>query len=334
MDRLPFLEQILEKVKVLPGVRQAALISDLPTDNNGGFNDFLIEGRPAPKGKDRAYEALMRMVSPGYFELMGVPLRRGRFPLPSDRKGSLLVAVIDEAMAKTFWPGEDPVGKRFTLGGKKFFTVIGIAGSVREAGLMGGQEPHMYLVLAQIPGATQFMNRIVAKTEGNPLALSTGVREAVHQVDPDQPVSRIRALDQMVSNTVAKPRFSLLLLGLFALLALVLSIVGIFGVTAYSVSQRTRELGLRMALGAERGGVLRMVVQEAGTLAGLGVLIGVVLAFFVTRVMSSLLYGISATDPLTFVGISLGLVVISLAAAYLPGRKATRVDPIVALRAE
>jgi putative ABC transport system permease protein len=179
-----------------------------------------------------------------------------------------------------------------------------------------------------------FMMRIVVRTAGDPAALGPQVRGAVYKVDPEQPVSRMMTLEQLVSNSVAKPRFSLLLLGLFAVLALVLSIIGIYGITSYSVSQRTREVGLRMALGAEPKGIVQMIVGETGLLAGLGIVIGLAAAYALSRVMASLLYGVAATDPVTFVSVALGLALVALIAAYLPGRRATRVSPVVALRTE
>ena len=336
-QRLPFLQRVVDKVRVLPGITNAAIISDLPMDGDGGFRGFTINGQ-APKSavseQSLGQVALQRSAAPGYFELMGIPLRRGRYFTTADTADSQKVALIDEEMARHYLPGEDPIGKRLDLAKKAAFqyTIVGVVGSVREAGLLGDLQSQMYMVPAQTPLLVGFLMRIVMRTSGDPLAVIPEVRAAVREVDPSQPVSRIRTLDQMIAASVDKPRFSVMLLGLFAGLALVLAIVGIYGVTSYSISQRTRELGIRMALGAERGRVLRMVVLEAGRLAGVGVLCGIAAALVMTRVMSSLLYGVSATDPLTFVGVALGLILIVLIATWLPGRKATRVQPTAALR--
>jgi putative ABC transport system permease protein len=338
-ERGPYMDRILEQVRTVTGVRAAALISDLPMGLGETYNNVLPEGQEEEAKKTGEVRfAALRTVSPGYFEIMGIPLRSGRYFTPADREGSVAVAVVNEMMAKEFWPGEDPVGKRlrFGLGGAgNFYTVVGVVGGVRHSGLQGDLRSELYRLASQsLPGTVPFMMRIVMRTDVAPAALTTPLRAAVKEVAPAQPVSSIQTLEQMVSTSVAKPRFSLLLLALFAALALVLSIVGIYGITAYSVSQRTRELGLRMALGARPGGILRMVVGQTGLLAAVGVLFGLGAAYALTRLMASLLYGVEATDPLIFSAVSLGLVLVSLVAALLPGRRATRVDPLVALRTE
>jgi putative ABC transport system permease protein len=335
-QRGPFIERVLDKVRTVPGVTSAALISDLPM----GVGETVDTVQPEGQSKDKKAEArfvALRTVSPNYFEVMSVAKREGRYFTEADRAGTLPVAVINEEMAKDFWPGESAIGKRFSMGqgGPTQYTVVGVVAGVRYAGLQGELRSEMYRLETQAPKETvPFMMRIVMRTQGDPQAMTSAVRSAVKEVDPSQPVSSIRTMDQLVSNSVAKPRFSLLLLGLFALLALVLSIIGIYGITSYSVSQRTRELGLRMALGAQPREILRMVIKETGTLALFGVVIGLAAAYGLTRLMSALLFGVKATDPLIFLGVAVGLVLISLLAAFLPGRRATRVDPLVALRAE
>ncbi len=337
-QRLPFLQRVVDKLRTLPGIDSAAVTSDLPMDGDGGFRGFRIEGQAEKTaGPDQTLNrqlALQRSAAPGYFETMRIPLRRGRFFTAADTADSQKVALIDETMARTYLPGEDPIGKRLLLGKKAAYqyTIVGVVGSVREAGLLGDLQSQMYMVASQNPVLIGFLMRIVMHTAGDPLSVIPEVRTAVRQVDPTEPVSRIRTLDQMVAASVDKPRFSVMLLGLFAGLALVLAIVGIYGVTSYSISQRTRELGIRMALGAERGSVLRMLMMEAGRLAGAGVLCGIVAAFAMTRILASLLYGVSTTDPLTFVGVPLGLILAVLVATWLPGRKATRIQPVTALR--
>jgi putative ABC transport system permease protein len=277
-----------------------------------------------------------RQATPGYFETIGIPLRRGRLFNAGDRDGKQRVAIIDEGMARTFWPGQEALGKRFRMGDfsdkdDRWITVVGVVGSVRHSGLHADPRPQLYRPEAQAPSPALY---VVARTTGDPRSLVAAVGAAVHEVDRDQPISQVRTLEQVVAESLLARRFNLLLLGLFAGLALALSAVGIYGVTAYSVTQRTREMGLRMALGAQPGGVLRLVVGEAGALVGLGVALGLAAAFGLTRVMASLLYGVGSTDPGTFVAVAVGLTGIAIAAAWLPGMRATRVDPMVALRAE
>jgi predicted permease len=336
-NRGPFIERVLEKVKTVPGVSSAALISDLPMGVGETVNNVSPEGQEDKERKGEVRFAALRTVSPGYFELMGVPLRSGRYFTEADRDGTLPVAVINDVMAKDFWPGENAIGKRFRmgLGGPTLYTVVGVVAGIRYSGLQGELRSEMYRLEKQAPKETvPFMMRIVMRTQGDPTALTSAIRSAVKEVDPGQPVSSVQTMDQLVAKSVAKQRFSLLLFGLFALLALLLSVVGIYGVTSYSVAQRTRELGLRMALGAQPGAILKMVIRETGTLTVIGVVIGVAAAYALTRFMETLLFGVKATDPLIFLGIAVGLLLVSVIAAFFPGRRATRVDPLVALRAE
>jgi putative ABC transport system permease protein len=335
-QRFPFYQRVVEGARALPGVDAAAMISDLPMGGTEAVAAITVEGRPAPK-PGAAPMLPVRRVSPGYFELMGIRLRRGRLFSAVDRMGTMPVAVIDESMARALWPGEDPLGKRLrdNDSGDAWYTVVGVVGDIHESALKDDVHPEFYELTSQVPAASvPFMMRIVVRTDGDPLSLVSGIQDVVHHVDPNQPVSRIRTMDQVVANTLAGSRFSLLLLGLFAALALVLSIVGIYGVTSYAVAQRRRELGLRMALGAQRKGILGLVVRETGALAGLGIALGLAAALASTRLLGSLLFGVGAIDPATFLAASLGVLAISLSAAWLPGRRATRVDPIVALRTE
>jgi putative ABC transport system permease protein len=279
----------------------------------------------------------VRAVSPGYFEIMNVPLRKGRYFAPSDRQGSQPVVIVNDVLARDFYPGEDPVGKqvRISQGQDTWYTIAGVVAGIRYSGLQGELRSELYRVVEQAPeGTVPFMMRIAMRTNGDPEKLSTAIRGAVKQVNPEQPVSNIQTMDHLVSNSIAQPRFALLLFGLFASLALVLSIIGIYGITAYSVSQRTRELGLRMALGAQRSGLLKMVLGETGLLALIGAAIGLFVAFAVTRAMASLLFQVRAIDPVVFFAVPVGLILVCLIAALLPGRRATRVDPNVALRTE
>lgn len=339
-NRGPFMESVLERVKPLPGVQSAALISDLPMGGGETVTNIAIEGRPEAKPGEAPTVAL-RTVSPGYFEIMSVPLRKGRYFTDQDRQGSVPVVVINDVMANDLFPGEDPLNKRLQLPGfgDTFYTIIGVVAGIRYSGPQGELRSELYRLVSQTPpGTMPFIMRIAMRTDAEPETLANQVRAAVKEVNPEQPVSNIRTMEQLVSNSIAKPRFSMMLLVLFAALALLLSIVGIYGITAYSVAQRTRELGLRMALGAQPGGILRMVIGETGVLAAIGVVLGLAAAFALTKVLasflSSQLFGVEATDPLIFVAVAFGLILISLAAALLPGRRATRVDPQVALRSE
>ncbi|HEX2225405.1 MAG TPA: ABC transporter permease [Thermoanaerobaculia bacterium] len=333
--RAAFFERVIEELRGQAGVVSVGAVSSLPMSGVENVEALYIEGRPEPE-PEKTPLADFRMASPGYFDTLGIPLQRGRLFAATDTAESTKVAVIDEEMAATYWPDADPIGQRFRVGGPNnanapIWTVVGIVGNVRHSGLHVQARPQLYV--PQVQRSSSIM-AIAVRTERDPEALIPAARAAVRAVDPDQPISVIRTMDEVVSASVAGRRFNMVLLGVLAALALVLSAVGIYGVTSYSVSQRTREMGLRMALGARRGQVLGMVVAEAGRLAVLGVICGLVLAFLATRVMASLLFGVQPTDPVTFAAVALGLALIAMLAAWLPGRRATGVDPMVALRSE
>lgn len=328
-----FAAQVLDRLRALPGVAAAGAASDLPLAG-GNFYTFLIEGRPLPE-PDRMPAAGELRVTPGYLEALGVPLLRGRTFTPADGPEAPLAAVVDQALADACWPGEDPLGRRFRLGQPSdpqdpWYTVVGVVGTVRNP-FQAAPRPQMYRAAAQHP---PLRLSFVVRGEGEPGALLAAARAAVREADPEQPVARLSTLDEAAAAPLAGRRFGLSLLGLFAGLALLLSGIGIAGVTAHAAARRTRELGLRLALGARPGAVLRLLLGEAAALAGAGVLIGLAAAWALTRVMSSLLYGVTPTDPATFAAVALLMIAIALAAAWLPGRRATRVDPLVALRSE
>jgi putative ABC transport system permease protein len=336
-------ERIGQRLRELPSVVAAGGISTLPLSGLEEKAGVYVEGWPVPQKPEEVRFAESQEVLPGYFETMGIPLVRGRLLDSRDTAGAPLAAVIDETMARSFWPGEDPLGKRFRRATTRrrgedpanpWYTVVGIVGNVRQS-LSEGPYPEMYRTAAQIlPAlATPYMV-FVLRTRGDPAAMVTAARAAVRQVNPAQPITRARTLEQAMANSFVRPRFSLMLAGLFAALALALSAVGIYGVTSYSVAQRSRELGLRVALGARPPAVLGLVLGEAAGLAGLGIVLGLAGAFALHRTIASLLYGVGATDPLTFGAVAAGLLLIALAAAWPPGRRATEVDPIVALRSE
>jgi putative ABC transport system permease protein len=287
----------------------------------------------------------MNPVSAGYLKAMGVPLLRGRFITEQDKNNTPRVAVIDEYMARDLFSSEDPLGQRLTIPGNDKmadlqFEVVGVIGHVKHFGLDAQKEVpfQFYMPYVQMPdefvaGMASGMT-LVARTQGDPTAMAAPVKETILALDKDQPVSGVRTMEQVLADSLAQRRFTMLLLGLFAGLALALASVGIYGVMSYTVAQRTHEIGVRMALGARPGDVLRMVVRQGMALAGLGVAIGLAVALALTRLMSSFLFGVSATDPLTFIAISLVLSGVALAACYVPARRATKVDPMVALRYE
>jgi putative ABC transport system permease protein len=266
---------------------------------------------------------------------MGIALLRGRELTERDNADAARVLVINEAMAKAFWPDEDPIGKRVAFdrinGTPNWREIVGIARDVKHVSLEDTARPEMYLPFAQFP---IFFQTIVLRTAGDPLSLVAAARSEVLAVKNDQPISNIHTMEELLSNSIAQRRFNMLLLSIFAGVALLLSAVGIYGVMSYSVAQRTHELGLRMALGAQSSHVIALVVRQGMSLALIGVGVGLAASFALTRIMASLLYGVSATDSLTFSLIALLLASVALLACYLPARRATKVDPMVALRYE
>jgi len=326
-----FFSQLIEKTSALPGVVAAGATQSLPIQGDYllGFN---IQGRPPdPPGEDQSTNYYA--VTPDYFKAMGIPLLRGRMFTEQDHKNAPRVALINETMAKTYFPDEDPIGRgiNVTNGPERFREIVGIVGDVKQYGLAQPTTLQTYEPYLQTPfnGVT-----LIVRTEGNPAALSGAIRNEVLALDKEQPVSRIRTLDQVIAGSVEQQHFLMLLLGVFAAVALILAAVGLYGVMNYAVSQRRHEIGIRMALGANTGTVLRLIVGHGMMLALIGVAIGLTGAFAVTRVMTTLLFAVSTTDPLTFAGIPILLAGVALAACLAPARRATRVDPMVALRHE
>jgi len=331
--RAPFYSELIRRVQTLPGVQSVAVASNLPLTYNGDSVPIGIEGRADPP-PDQRPDVILRVVSPGYFSTMGIALVQGRDFTEQDKGESLRVVVISEKTARHFWPGEDPIGKRLKPGSTTsdgpWREVIGVVKDVRQNDFVAEPKMQMYMAYPQVGSFAP--NALVVRTNVEPLSLGAAVRRTVWEIDKDQPVSDIRSMDEIVSEAVARQRFSMLLLGVFAGLALVLAAVGIYGVMSYSVAQRTREIGIRMALGAKSSDVLKMAVGQGLRLVFAGVVIGLAAALILTRVMASLLFGVSATDPATFATISLVLFSAALLASYIPARRATKVDPMVALR--
>ena len=333
--RAPFYRELRERLEALPGVEAAGAGFPLPLSGAGYFLSFGIEGREAPPPQDSP-SAGIRFVTPGYLEALEIPLVDGRRITAADREGAVEVAVVNRAMAERMWPGESPLGGRFTFGDPtapdaEWLEIVGVVGDVRHGDLTTEPDMEVYLPMDQNPFPTAVL---VLRTGADPESLTSGVREAVRAVDPSLPVYRVQTLDQVVGDALADQRFSAALLGVFAGLALVLASLGVYGVLSYAVSQRTRELGLRMALGAPRERVLRQVIGEGMVLVAIGVAAGTAGAFAASRLLGSLLYEVGTADPLTYAAVPALLVLVGLVAVWLPARRATRVEPVVALRTE
>jgi len=324
-QRTEFFRQLLERAGSLPGVRSVGLTTVLPLSGNESKNSFGIEGR---ENADANWASL-RLISPDYFRTMAIPLRTGRSFETRDAKDPSDSVIINETLARRFWPDEDPVGKRI-LFGDSGPTIVGVVGNIKHAGLDAEYEPEIYL-----PFADQSSHRVlVARADSEAIALAGPLRALVHSIDKDQPVDNFSTMEEVASRSVAQPRFLAILLGVFATVALALAAVGVYGVVAFSVAHRTREMGIHMALGAQPRDIVQLVLGEGMALAVIGVATGLLGAFAITRLMSTLLYRVSAADPLTFIVISLLLAGVALGASFIPARRAMKVDPMVALRHE
>ena len=304
------------------------------TYNRMGFK-FVIEGRAATKSGEEP-DAAYRAITPEYFRAMSIPLLQGREFSRQDERTSTPVVIINQSMARQFWRGEDPTGKRIRFGDRDapWYSIVGIAGDVKHMGLDANEGAAIYQPYAQKQFSFLRWMTLVMRTDVQPASLIAAVRSQVHALDNDQPVYDVATLDQLLSNSIARPRFYTALLGSFAVVALILASLGTYGVMSFSVSQRRREIGIRLAMGVGRGDIFKLVVGRGLLLALTGVAIGLGGALALTRLMSGLLFGVSATDPVTFIIISLLLAGVALAACYVPARRATKVDPMVALRYE
>src|SRR5882724_4459998 len=337
-QRYGFYDRLVERVRTLPGVRAASAASFLPVSGGGGVIHFNIAGRP-PKTPHDYVAAAFRATTSNYFETLGVPLLQGRTVSFSDTEKSPSVVVINATMAHVYFPNENPLGKRMQVGATPDNTIptmeiVGVVGDVSQ-GL--GLEPkaEMYIPYRQLDQLIPlFQMSIVIRTAGDPHQQAAALRSALAEIDPGQPLVNVRTMEDNMAATVAQPRFRTWLIGIFAALALLLAAVGIYGVMSYSVTQRTSEIGIRVTLGAQPVDVFRIVVGEGLRFALIGVVVGLTGGLILTRLLGSFLYGVSASDPLTFTGVALLLVLVSAAASFFPARRATRVDPIVALRYE
>ena len=331
-QQVAFLKEVLERVAHVPGVRSVGVTSTLPL-RGGPATTFVIEDRP-PVALGDEPSADIRVIDSNYFQTMGIPVRAGRAFARADWINAPKVMVINETMARRFWPGEDPIGKRVTMrdwGPPLTGEVVGVAGDVKADGLDSESRPMIYWPYPQFP---VIFNNIVVRTEADPIGLAGAIKSQIWSVDPAQSVASVATMDQVLSSSVAPRRFNMLLLGIFAAVALVLAAVGIYGVISYTVSQRTHEIGIRLALGARGADVLKLVVGQGMVLVLGGVGLGLAAAAGLTRLMSTLLFGVSATDAPTFVVVAVLLSGVALAACVVPARRATRVDPMVALRNE
>jgi putative ABC transport system permease protein len=332
-QRIRFYESLMNDIAVLPGVEAVAASNRLPVKNRGGdVNVYAAERPPVTEGELRT--ALVRTVSPGYFETMRIPLLTGREFTPSDDSDAPRVVIVDESVAERYFPGENPLGRGLVVdvGTDEPWEIIGVAGFVRQNNLQEGDwNPTVYFPYLQGPRLTM---RLAIRSSGEPLALVGGLRRALGALNRDIPLAAVETMDEVLSGSVTQPKMQAYLVGGFALVALLLAAIGLYGVLAYAVSQRIHEMGIRIALGANAGNVMRLVLRTGMGMVGIGLGIGLVAGFGFTRFLQSLLYQIAPTDPVTFIGVTVVLFIVGLAACFLPAWKAVKTDPLVALRVQ
>ena len=330
-----FYERLLNRIVALPGVKAAGAINYLPLSGTGNQRSFLIEGKPEPK-----LNVGFRMVSPDYFRAMGIQLRAGRLIDDRDRENAPRVAIVNETFARVFLGDEDPLGKRIKLGSAQgpfpWVTITGVVGDVKHGGLDSETRPEMYVPYLQplLSGWNVPPMFLVVRSESELSSLISAVRGVVKELDRDQPVYGVASMDQLLYRSTAPRRFNMTLLAVFAALALALAGVGVYGVMAYAVTERTREIGIRMALGAQASDALKLVISQGMRLTLVGVALGLMGAFALTRLMKSLLFDVKPTDPMTFIALALLLTFVALLACWIPARRATKVDPMIALRCD
>jgi putative ABC transport system permease protein len=341
--RAIFYHQMLERVRALPGVESAAGINHLPIAGDLWDRTFIIEGRPVPAPNDMP-DAVYRIATHGYFQTMNIPIVRGRDIAPTDDTSAAPVVVVNERMAQSFWPNENPIGQHISFASdatRQWITVVGVVKNVQEHDWAAQLAPEMYIAAFQAPdflGAAGSGNAsyitLVVRTSGDPGALTSSVKSAVWSLDSNLPISNVITMDDAVSAAYAQPRFEMLLLGVFAVVALVLAAAGIYGVMSYSVARRTHEIGIRVSMGASRRDVLMLVMRQGLVLALVGSAVGIASALLLAQLMTKLLYGVVPSDPLTFCSVAALLMLVAVAASYVPARRATRVDPVTAMRCE
>jgi predicted permease len=336
-----FFRTVLDRLSQSPGIVAAGGGFPLPFAGSDPTASFNIQGRPTAPGDPGPHGAI-RVVTPGYFTALGIPLLKGRYFTDDDRKGSQAVAIIDENLAKAYWPNEDPIGKQLRNGDNTpWATIVGVVGNIRFTTL-AGEEQSGAITMSSGKGSYYFpvyqsqapFGFVIAKTAGNAVAADSAIRQVVHDVDANLPVSDAKTMETRISESLGPQRFATNLLAVFAGLAILLAAVGLYGLISYSVAERTNEIGIRMALGAQPVDVLAMVLRQGAKLALAGAAAGIVAGLLLMRAMQSVLYGVSAADPVSFAGAAILLLFVALLACYVPARRATRVDPIIALRYE
>jgi putative ABC transport system permease protein len=335
-SRSAFYTTVLEHLQALPGVESAGMVMSLPLTGSSMNRGFRVDGRPEPKA-DENVTMDFQIVSPGYFLTLQIPVKRGRGLSAADTEATEHVIVINSAMARAYWPNEDPIGKRLAIGESSkdtsWRTIVGIVGDNKHAGLSEPAVPTAFISYHQDFESWPRMGFVI-KSKTDAASLAAAVRRELAAIDPAQPVYAVEPLEKLMSTSVAQRRFVMLLLGSLSAIALALAMVGIYGVISFSVSERTQEIGIRMALGARAADVLRMVLGQGMRVAIVGIVIGLGAAFALTRLLTSLLFEVSATDLRTFSIVAALLGGVALLACYIPARRATKVDPLVALRYE
>jgi putative ABC transport system permease protein len=333
---IAFYDRFLERLRALPGVESASAIVPLPLSGSNMVTDFDIEQHPLPEGQ-RA-DAPVRVIGTDYFKTMGIPLKQGRVFDQAEQLNSQPVVVVNERFASKYFPGQNVIGKRITPGfaadnsGNKMRAIIGVVGNVKHLSLKNEDSPEMYLPRTQIP--FDIMSLVVRTSVSDPSTLTAAIRKELAAIDPSIPLISVRVFDEYIARSLARPRFNALLLSIFAGSALLLTAIGIYGVMAYSVAQRTNEIGIRIALGAAQSNIFRLIIGQAMTVVAISIIIGLAGAFAATRLLNSLLFGVTAWDPLTFGAIVILISLVAFLAAWFPARRATLLDPIQALRAE
>jgi putative ABC transport system permease protein len=334
-----FYDQLLRRVAALPGVQTTGMSRFLPLSGHDIGLNFQVEGQPRLRDVDQP-QAYFRTASGGYFSALGIPLVRGRVFDERDSQQTPKVAIINEIAARRYWPGDNPIGKRILSGldESDWSTIIGVVGDVKHIGLDAGTDPEMYFHYLQVPPEAMTLAEgtaaLVIRTNADPTGMTASVRRELRALDPSLPVFNVQTMQDVLYGSVAQPRFRTLLIGMFAALALVLAALGLYGVLAYSVSQRTAELGIRVALGAQPGSILRLVVFQATGLAAIGLVMGIAVALVGSRLMSRFLFGVRPTDPLTLGATCFLILAVAVTASLVPALRAARVDPAVALHAE
>jgi putative ABC transport system permease protein len=324
-----FLTELQNRAGNLPGVETVGLITELPL--SGQLNDvpFTVEGRP-PVTIDQAFDADFRRINQNYFSALRIPLLRGRNFSDQEVRQDDEVVIVSQQLVNQVFPNEEPLGKRLvTVMGDTRYEIIGVVSDIRHQSLAGGPVPTMYF-----PTIQSNSTNVVIRTKSDPMSVAAGLRKEIQAIDPDQPVAAVKPMTAWVDASVSSQRYRTTLLGLFAVLAMVLAATGIYGVMSYTVAQRTHEIGVRMALGAQQGNVLKLVVRQGMVLAVIGVALGLIGAFALTRVMASLLFQVTARDPITFAVVAALLIAVAFLACFVPALRATKVDPLVALRYE